>query len=214
MLWEGVGQCAFVAGRVAGWGVAPKLLPRRMRRTRPCQTSRTRAKGGRAAPLPEPPYEFWEQPKGRLRILRQRSSPAWAERRLKVESIMGPDDFFEPMHRDIYAKCLETNGGASLMIYNIVRATLGSLGAGEIMGMSVRPLARIVWRTCSTLLKSTLLSNATGRPASSTSHATFSGILRRRFDGTPWLLPHCAWFLEASPVCPKEQRRRNPSPLA
>lgn len=55
----------------------------------------------------------------------------------KVETIIAPEDFFEAVHRDLYAKCLSIRDEGGRLTYPVFRAWLGSLGTLKICGLTV-----------------------------------------------------------------------------
>jgi replicative DNA helicase len=55
----------------------------------------------------------------------------------KVEHIITPEDFSEPVHGDIYAKCLSIRDEGCSLTYTIVKAKLGAFGAHDLGGLTV-----------------------------------------------------------------------------
>jgi replicative DNA helicase len=54
----------------------------------------------------------------------------------KVEHIITPEDFSEPVHGDIYAKCLSIRDEGDLLTYTIVKAKLGAFGSHDLGGLT------------------------------------------------------------------------------
>jgi hypothetical protein len=75
-----------------------------VRRTRSCRSDRTRAKGGRAAPDLNP-CDRQSQPQAVAGILREGSSPAWAEtaKEARDESLK-PDPKGAPRYSQIFRR--------------------------------------------------------------------------------------------------------------
>src|SRR5205823_3454485 len=55
-----------------------------------------------------------------------------------VESIIVASDFWEPVHRDLFAKFLETRNQGYSITPRIVTATLGSLGGQTVCNIPVK----------------------------------------------------------------------------
>ena len=54
-----------------------------------------------------------------------------------VESILTPDDFFEPVHRDLYARFVQARDGGQSINIKLVASTLGGFGTADILGITV-----------------------------------------------------------------------------
>jgi replicative DNA helicase len=54
----------------------------------------------------------------------------------KVEQIITPDSFFDPVHQDLYAKILAIRDDGGMLTYTIVKAKLGAFGAHDLGGLT------------------------------------------------------------------------------
>jgi replicative DNA helicase len=59
----------------------------------------------------------------------------------KVEHIITPDDFFEPVHQDLYGKILAIRDDGGMLTYTIVKAKLGAYGAHDLGGLTAAAYA-------------------------------------------------------------------------
>jgi replicative DNA helicase len=59
----------------------------------------------------------------------------------KVDTIITPEDFYEPLHSEIYSKCLSIRDEGCAPTYTMVLAKLGALGALRVSGMTVKEYA-------------------------------------------------------------------------
>jgi replicative DNA helicase len=55
----------------------------------------------------------------------------------KAEHVITADDFSEPPHQDLYAKCLAIRNDGGALSYRIVKAQLGAFGAHDLGGLTV-----------------------------------------------------------------------------
>lgn len=55
----------------------------------------------------------------------------------KVEHIITAEDFSEPVHQDLYAKCVAVHADGGALSYRIVKAQLGAFGAHDLGGLTV-----------------------------------------------------------------------------
>jgi replicative DNA helicase len=62
----------------------------------------------------------------------------------KVENIITAEDFFDPAHQDLYAKCLSIRDEGGLLTFTIVKATLGAYGAHALGGRTVNQYAALL----------------------------------------------------------------------
>jgi replicative DNA helicase len=59
----------------------------------------------------------------------------------RVESIVTPDDFAEPVHRDLFARFIEARDGGQSISIKLVASALGHFGAQDLCGMTVSQYA-------------------------------------------------------------------------
>jgi len=59
----------------------------------------------------------------------------------KVKQIITPDDFFEPVHQDLYTKILAIHDDGGALTYTIVKAKLGAFGAHDLGGLTAAAYA-------------------------------------------------------------------------
>lgn len=70
----------------------------------------------------------------------------------RVELIIAPSDFFEPVHADLFAWLLESRNAGRPVTIGLVKAALGNFGAQEICGITVSEYAARLAAAATTII--------------------------------------------------------------